>query len=105
MKNLLPEMSEKEFATAFEKLLGYNGFTWYHTHDSRRSVAGFPDYCCIRANPPRFLFAELKTEKGKLSDDQAKWIALLEVVGVEVHIWRPGDLPEINEILSRRRAA
>jgi hypothetical protein len=66
-------------------------FRWrhYHTHDSRRSAAGFPDL--VLCKPPRTLFVELKSEKGRLSPEQTEWLQDLEKAGQEVRIWRPED--------------
>ena len=103
MKSVLPDMTEKELATAIEKLLKFNGWTWYHTYDSRRSNPGFPDYVAVR--PGRLLFIELKSPEGRLSPDQVTWIAGLESAGQTVHVWRPSDLTEAADVLSRRRRA
>ena len=70
----------------------------YHTFDSRRSEPGFPDLVLCR--PPRLLFVELKSEKGKLTAEQERWLALLaEVPGVETKVWRPSDLLDAIEYL------
>lgn len=69
-------------------------FEWLAIH----SPKGFPDLCLVR--PPRIIFAELKTEKGKVSDSQQVWIALLkQCPGVECYVWRPSDFDRIAEIL------
>ncbi len=62
---------------------------------------GFPDLVLIR--PPRLIFAELKSEKGRLSLDQELWLADLEEIptGIEVYLWRPSDIDEIQAILKR----
>jgi hypothetical protein len=70
----------------------------YHTYDSRRSTPGFPDLVLVR--PPRIVVAELKTEHGRLSDAQKKWLAHFEQCpGVEVHVWRPSDWKQVEEVL------
>jgi hypothetical protein len=50
----------------------------YHTHDSRRSAAGFPDW--IFARPGRLVALELKTERGRVRPEQAAWIGVLDSV-------------------------
>ena len=71
---------------------------FYHTADSRRSVPGFPDLCLVR--PPRLLFVELKSDKGRLTLEQQQWLDLLsKVPGVETCVWRPKDLPDAIEYL------
>jgi hypothetical protein len=89
----------------------------YHTFDSRRSAAGFPDLVLVRA--PEIIFAELKAEKGSLSQEQREWIAALGLVEeaiaqrtpehpvgdrlFEVNVWRPSDFDAINRRFSRAR--
>jgi hypothetical protein len=34
-----------------------------------------------------------------LSEDQAAWLLALGLAGAEVHVWRPSDWPEIEELL------
>lgn len=49
---------------------------------------GYPDLTLCRA--PRIVFVELKSETGKLTDQQARWTAGLEACPhVEVYVWRP----------------
>lgn len=61
---------------------------------------GFPDLCLAHASRGT-LFAELKAEKGRVSPEQALWIDTLRASGQEVHLWRPSQLQEITERLSR----
>lgn len=99
-------MSEKEFQGHVLDLARHHGWLCYHTFDSRRSQPGFPDLVMVRAD--RLLFAELKTEKGKLSAEQDNWINVLREFGNDVvanshhfypFVWRPSDLPEIERVL------
>jgi len=72
-----------------------SGWLCYHTHDSRRSEAGFPDL--VLTNGQRVLFLECKTSTGKLTEAQARWLALLgRVPGVEARVIRPQDLAAIE---------
>lgn len=64
------------------------GLLVYHTHDSRRSEAGFPD-CVIVGQG--VLFAELKSHRGTLKPDQRRWGSALEKAGQRWTIWRPRD--------------
>lgn len=50
------------------------------------------------------IFAELKSEKGKLTDEQKKWIdAFVTCAGrVETYLWRSEDLDDVSIILSPR---
>jgi hypothetical protein len=47
------------------------GWRRYHTWLSRRSPAGFPDEVLVR--PPRLVFAELKSDRGRLTPEQGAW--------------------------------
>ncbi|MBQ1047785.1 VRR-NUC domain-containing protein [Micromonospora sp. C51] len=71
----------------------------YHTHDSRRSQPGFPDLVIV--GPGGVLFVELKSEAGKTTADQEKWLAALNGAGVRAELWRPADLysGRINDTL------
>lgn len=96
----LATWTEKQWQRHVEQLAAYLHWTVYHTHDSRRSNAGFPDL--VLARPPRLIFAELKTEKGRLRPAQSIWKALLEACpGVEYYLWRPTQLDEVKAILKR----
>ena len=94
-------VTEKEFQSQILQLAKLSGWRCYHTHDSRRSAAGFPDPVLVR--PPVVLFAELKSEGGKLRPEQSRWLAVLRTCpGVEMKLWRPSDWPEIEEALCQR---
>lgn len=87
-----PGMSEADLQTAVRDLARLTGWLCYHTHDSRRSDAGFPDLTMVHIRQRRLLFVELKTAKGRLSAAQAGWLDSLSAVGIECAIWRPADL-------------
>jgi hypothetical protein len=90
-------VTEKQFMAAVIEMAQMLGWLVYHTHESRRSEAGFPDLVCVRRD--RVVFIELKTEKGRLSEDQERWLAALGLAGAEVRCWRPSDWPEIEAAL------
>lgn len=77
----------------------------YHTHDSRRSEPGFPDLTLVKAgdastNGGGVIFAELKSEDGKLTKEQKKWKDVLEACpGVRYFLWRPDDYNEAVKVL------
>ena len=74
------------------------GWLCYHTHDSRRSEPGFPDIVMVR--PPSVLFAELKTDTGRVTPAQRMWLeALGRCPGIEAYVWRPSDFDAIVERL------
>lgn len=86
------QMTERELQDNVIACAETLGWLVYHTHDSRRSPAGFPDL--VLARDGRLILAELKTERGRVRAEQAAWLAALGEVdanrgGVEVYIWRP----------------
>ena len=97
----LPEnINERTFQAAIVELARLTGWRCYHTYDSRRSEAGFPDLAMTRGG--RVVFAEIKSDKGKVSPAQREWLtALASCPGVEVKVWRPGDWDEIELTLRR----
>lgn len=68
----------------------------YHTRHSKGSDPGFPDLVLWRE---RIVYAELKTEAGRVTRTQWAVIDGLRAAGAEVHIWRPSDRDDIARIL------
>ena len=128
------QISETAFASQVEDLL--RRFQWRFMHmkpamfrdgtwSSRMNEEGkgFPDYCAVHAEKKRLLFAELKDQYSKPSDEQGQWLEDLRecvrqitytpielgkrqtanqitlVPSYEVYLWRPSDVEEIAEIL------
>lgn len=83
----LPKMTERHLQDAVIELAQYFGWRCYHTHDSRRSQAGFPDVTLVRDK--RLIFAELKSAEGRMSAEQSEWAAALLLAGQEWYEWRP----------------
>ena len=88
----------------------------FHPRYSLGSEPGWPDLTLIRQRDRRLIFAELKGEKGRLSERQLEVLELLRCLDVplgrtpqpfdvpprvEVHVWRPSDLASgrIAEVL------
>lgn len=67
------------------------GWSAYHTHDSRRSQAGFPDLVLWHPIQRRFIIRELKKETGVLSTAQRTTIQTMRDAGADVAVWRPRD--------------
>ena len=93
-------MTESELLAAVRAVAWRCGWLTYHTHRSDRSEPGFPDLCMVRGG--RVVFAELKSEKGRVTRAQQTWLDGLEQAGMEVFVWRPSDLDGIARLLSRR---
>jgi VRR-NUC domain len=98
------DLTEKRFQAQVVELARMSGFTTYHTYDSRRSSPGFPDLVIVKKGMGRPIFAELKTNKGKLSEPQEEWKEILEEIpGANYKLWRPSSWSEIEQILTRRK--
>jgi len=96
------EISEKAFFSQVEDLLKRFQWEFEHTFEqgvyARRTTKGFPDIVACR--PPRLLFIELKSERGKVTEAQQEWLDALKATGkVEVYLWKPSQFEEIVEIL------
>jgi hypothetical protein len=99
---------EKDFAKQVESIFNVFGWKWKHDLPAQRQSGkwatalsgskGFPDYIAVRGN--RVICAELKAEKGRLTEYQKDWINLLEQTGkIEVFVWRPSELDKIVDTL------
>jgi hypothetical protein len=98
-------VTERQLQESIIELATVLGWLSYHTFDSRRSTAGFPDLVLVRGS--RILFAELKDAKGARSLEQDVWAEQLERVATAVaklaeceftdpahigyRLWRPAD--------------
>jgi hypothetical protein len=92
--------TEAGFLDAVIQLAHLCGWWTYHTHDSRHSAKGFPDLVLVRA--PDAIFAELKSERGRVTAEQADVLARLALCGLETAVWRPSDWPTIERRLKAR---
>lgn len=98
-------LSEAQWSGVVRDVARATGYTLrYHTFSSKRSTHGFPDWVFCRPRDGRLIFAELKTEGGKVSNDQLLWLEGLRACGVEAYVWRPSQYDEIASVLSRRPA-
>ena len=104
MTTAVVRVTERQLQAQVVQLAQLNGWRCYHTFDSRRSAPGFPDLLLVR--PPRLIFAELKSEKGRLRPAQAECFAALAEVerAPETYVWRPGDFGDIQSTLRRGAA-
>jgi len=103
-------VDERSFQDSVAAVAQLAGWRVVHFRPARRAdgswrtpgaydAAGFPDLTLARA--PRLVYAELKSEHGRLSDAQKEWLALLaQVPGVETYLWRPSDWPALTATLT-----
>ena len=102
MAKKTPTMTETQFLKSVVSVAEDGGWLVYHTYDSRRSQAGFPDLVMPRAG--RTIFAELKSQKGRIKAAQQEWLDVLDKTeGLEVFLWRPSDMDEVVKNLMGHR--
>jgi len=96
---VVTERDLREQVRDLAKLFGWMmSFSWTSLH----SPKGFPDLVLACQVRKRVIYAELKTEKGKVSDSQRDWLDELTACGQEVYLWKPDDIEEIARILRSR---
>lgn len=103
-------MSEAQLQSAVIELARLRGWRVAHSRPAmnQRGVwstpisgdPGFPDL--VLARHGRVIFAELKSELGRIGKAQSEWIGALKGPGNEVYVWLPRDWTSgsINKILS-----
>ncbi len=95
-------MSEKKWLAKVLKFARENDWKCYHTRNSIGSDPGFPDLVMVRRGTTSgrggLIFAELKTEKGKVRPEQRVWIDAL-ATHAESYVWRPHDWPQVEAAL------
>jgi len=72
-----------------------NGSVYYATALAADG-AGFPDLVLVRE---RVIYAEIKTNRGVLSEEQKIWRDMLLAAGEEWYVWKPKDFESVMEVL------
>jgi VRR-NUC domain-containing protein len=98
-------MSEAAWTAKIRETAAYYGWLSYHTHNSKFSEPGWPDFVLGHPRRRRTIFAELKTETGRLSDPQRAWLAHLTACGFETALWRPSDMDTVIAVLGPQQLA
>lgn len=104
----IPEL-EKDFQGAVVDMARLSGWRVAHFRPARTKHGwktpvsadgvGFPDLILVRGD--RLVIAELKSDTGKVSDEQTVWLdAFAEVPNLEVFVWRPREWSEVVETLT-----
>ncbi|MEK2474118.1 VRR-NUC domain-containing protein [Streptomyces noursei] len=94
-------MTEEQFRRHVRKLASLRGWTLaYHTHNSQRSDAGWPDEVYGHPKARRVIFAEFKSNTGRIRPAQRDWLKHLQACGFETALWRPADLDLIATVLA-----
>ncbi len=110
--------TEADFLSAIIDLAHLNGWAVAHFRPGRTSYgwatpvqgdgAGFTDLVLVGGSDEpfgraRIIYAEVKSETGELSWDQAEWLTMLQDAGAEVYAWWPSDWDELVKILKGDR--
>lgn len=75
----------------------------YHQMYAIGSDPGWPDL--VLPKPPRLIIAELKRENGKATERQQEWLDTLAACkSIEVYLWRPSDMEEIETVFRKQPA-
>ncbi len=90
-------LTEAQWQRQIVSLARQFGWTVWHPTIAVYSKGGWPDLVLLR--PPRALFWEIKTERGKVSGDQQRMLDLLRACGLEVAVVRPSDWLWVHEQL------
>ena len=90
-------ISEKQFQATVIEYAKACGWKVYHTYDSRRSEAGFPDLVLVRNW--ELAFVELKRDGQKTTQTQREWLDALARTGSKTAVWWPSMWDEIEEWL------
>ena len=62
---------------------------------------GFPDLLLAHPNKRQMFVIELKSERGKTTTSQDKWLDAFHLAGIETHLIKPSDLEFITDRLTR----
>ena len=87
-------ISESQFQREVMQLLRAAGWKVYHANKPKRDERGFPDI--VAAKDGTVIFAELKTETGRLRAEQKEWRD--EIRGA-YFVWRPSDMEDIKKTI------
>ena len=109
MTNAADHITEREFQSTVVELARAFGWVIHGVLEqhqyAKRLSKGFPDLVLARYKPDyiigRLIFAELKSQTGRVSAGQQAWLEILRISQChpEVYIWRPSDLDEIERVL------
>ena len=95
---VIGDESETLFRRRVMKLARMCGWLAFYTPDSMGMAPGEFDLRLYR--PPRVIHAELKSEHGRLTQDQKRTRTVYEgCPGLETYVWRPSDWQTIVRAL------
>ena len=92
-------VTEKDLREQVRDLCKLFGWRFLFTWTSIHSPKGMLDLFLINAEQKRLIFAELKSEKGKMTPEQQQVFDELKECGQEVYLVRPSDIEWFAEVL------
>lgn len=103
-------LTEAQWQRQLVDLAAMLGFHWLHlrpgqtSHGWRVPVSGtlgegWPDLVFVRERDRRILFVELKSGKGRLTEEQEYVLGVLRNAGCEVYAWWPTDIDDAAAVL------
>lgn len=111
---VIPQQSEADFLGAVQDLADTYGWKWLHIDPALNDRGywrtpirgplgkGWPDLFLIHPERGRMIYAELKSETGRVKQEQITVLGWLGQFGfVECYIWRPRDWEEVLQCLAR----
>ena len=98
---LYGSMTETQVFEEIRRTANDHGWRIYHTYNSRRSEAGFPDVVLVRGG--QLLMWELKKASGRVTTQQQQWIDdLAACPGVDARAVWPSDLDDcLQQMVAR----
>jgi hypothetical protein len=97
VREIIGDESEAHFQSRVIRLARLLGWKVFHLLDPIGSPAGFPDLLLRR--PPRLVWAELKSEHGRVRPPQRAFLDELRACGQEAYTWRPSNWDQIKAVL------
>ena len=102
-------VTENELLQTVLEMAEALGYVVYHvleqSHYAKRTAKGFPDLVMCRdqdldrGRDARMIVMELKSQLGKVSDDQLRWLDYFRQFGIENYLIRPSDLDNLENLL------
>jgi hypothetical protein len=111
----MPQESESEFQAKVIQAAHLFGYRVAHFRPAltkrgwRTAVSadgeGYFDLTLANPIQCRVIYAECKSETGKLSPKQKEWADVMLKAGQEVYCWRPSQFDEVAKILQKKPEA
>jgi hypothetical protein len=98
LRRYYASLPEHAWQSEVEELLREGGWEFIHVRDARRQhITGFPDLFAVKGD--KAIAIELKTVRGRITPEQARWLALLRAAGISTYVWRPTQIDEVRRSL------